>query len=185
MDDQRSGPLVPERELLHMTRLNLDVLGSAVQNEALRSLDLAGDDHGSRLNAMQDDLAGFVCVIEAVIRADSGSSSVHHPEGHAGKGLVLGALDELGCVIEIDGLRVVGVDYQGLRPGVGVNAVAGDCLQLRHDDRAGDAGKDDLAVAVCIIDAVDSMSFGKEFEEARKASNFNGLRLDGSRQAKQ
>ena len=175
-----------------MARLDFDVLGSAVQNEALRSLDLAGDDHGSRLNAMQDDLAGFVCVIEAVIRADSGSSSVHHPEGHAGKRLVLGALDEFpnnqgrgGGIVEIDGLRVVGVDYQGLRPGVGVNAVAGDCLQLRHDDRAGDAGKDDLAVAVCIIDAVDSMSFGKEFEEARKASNFNGLRLDGSRQAKQ
>ncbi|MDE6455660.1 MAG: hypothetical protein K2L38_07140, partial [Dysosmobacter sp.] len=37
----------------------------------------------------------------------------------------------------------------------------------------------------CIIDSVDGMSFGKEFEKVRKASNFNGLRLDGSRQAKQ
>ncbi len=161
LDDQRSGPLVPERELLHMARLNLDVLGGAIKDKPLHGLDLTGDDHGAGFNAMQDDLAGFVGIIEAVIRADSGPGSVYHPEGHAGKRLILGALHKLpnnqrrgGGIVEIDRLRVVGIDNHGLRPGVGVDAVAGDRLQLRYNDSPGDAGEDDLSVAVRVVDAI-------------------------------
>ena len=144
-----------------MARLNLDVLGGAIKDKPLHGLDLTGDDHGAGFNAMQDDLAGFVRVVEAVVRADSGPGAVHYSESHAGKRLVLGALHKFaddkrgrGGIVEIDGLRVVRVDYQGLRPGVGVDAVAGDRLQLRHDDRTGDAGEDDLAVAVRVVDTV-------------------------------
>ena len=39
-------------------------------------------------------------------------------------------------------------------PGVGVDAVAGDRFQLRYHHSPGDAGEDDLAVAVGVVDAI-------------------------------
>ena len=161
LDHQCPSPFVPERELLDAARLDLDVLGCTVQHKALHGLDFPGDDYGAGFNAGQDDLAGFVGVVEAVVRPDSGPGSVYHPEGHAGKRLVLGALDKLpnnqgrgGGIVEIDGLRVVGIHHNGLGPGVGVDAVAGDRLQLRYYHCPGNAGEDDLSVAVRVVDAI-------------------------------
>ena len=161
LDHQCPSPFVPERELLDAARLDLDVLGCAVQHKALHGLYFPDNDHGAGFNAGQDDFPGLVCVVEAIIRADSGPGSVHHPEGHAGKRLVLGALDKFpnnqgrgGGIVEIDGLRVVGIHHNGLGPGVGVDAVAGDRLQLRYYHCPGNAGEDDLSVAVRVVDAI-------------------------------
>ena len=66
-----------------------------------------------------------------------------------------------------------------------VNDITGGGLGLLDYHRAGDAADTDLTLVIGGVEAIDRMSFGKEFEEARKASNFNGLRLDGSRQVKQ
>ncbi len=144
-----------------MARLNLDVLGRSVQHKAFCGFDLSGNHNGAGFNTMQDNLAGFIGIIEAVVRADSGPGSVHHSEGHAGKGLIFGALHELpnyqrrgGRIVEVDGLRIIRIHHQRLRPGIGVDAVAGNRLQLCHHNGAGDAGEDDLAVAVGVVDAI-------------------------------
>ena len=144
-----------------MARLDLDVLGSAIEDVPFHGLDLAGNDHGAGFNARQNNFTGFVSVVEAVIRANSGSGSVHHPEGHAGQRFIFRPLNKFannqgrgGGVVKIDGLGVVGIYHESLGFGVGIDAVAGDALQLRHHDGAGDAREDDLAVAVGVVDPV-------------------------------
>ena len=161
LNDQSPGPLVPERELLHMARLDFDVLRGPIQNETIYSFDLAGNHGGAGFNTCQDNLTGFVGVVEAVIRPDCGPSAVHHPEGHAGQRLILGPLNKFpnnqrcgGGVVKIDSLRIVGIDNHGLRPRVGVDAVAGDRLQFRHHYSADHTGEDDLPVPVGVVDAV-------------------------------
>ena len=66
-----------------------------------------------------------------------------------------------------------------------VDNIAGGGLGLLDHHGPGDTVDADFALIIGGVEAIDRMSFGKEFEEARKASNFNGLRLDGSRQVKQ
>ena len=161
LNDQSASLFIPKGQLLDFPGFNQNVLGRTVKDISLHGFDLSGNHGRTRLNACQDNLAGFIGVVEAVIRPDSGPGSVHHPEGHAGKRFVLGALHELpnnqrgrGSIVKIDGLRIVGVDYHSLRPGVGVDPVTGDRLQLRYNDSPGYAGEDDLPVAVREIDAV-------------------------------
>ena len=88
--------------------------------------------------------------------------------------VILVDLDDLhaanGGVIKVQGLRIVGVDHHGLRARVLVDGVAGDCLNLRHHQCAGDALENDLPVFVGIVQTV-----GADF------SVFVGDELAGSR----
>ena len=95
LDHQRPGPLIPEGELLHTPAHDLDVLGGAVQHEALHGLDLAGNHGGAGFDALQHDLPGLIRVIHPIIRADSSASAVHHLEADAGERFILGAFDKL------------------------------------------------------------------------------------------
>jgi len=98
-------------------------------------------------------------------------------------------------VLEIDLDRLLaenGINFDGLIPVFG-----GEHALVDQGFHKTLVGRDGDRAVFCVnvvplalilpvlIDIIDSMSFGKEFEEARKAGNFNGLRLDGSRQAKQ
>ena len=116
LDNQRSSRFVPEGQLLDVSGLDLDVLRGSVKDIALDSLNLTGNDHGAGFDTCQDDLAGLIGIVEAIVRADSSASAVHYPEGYAGQRLVLRTLDKLaddqrrgGGVVEVDGLGVVGL----------------------------------------------------------------------------
>ena len=94
LNHQRTGPLVPKRQLLDFTALNENILGRSVQHKALHGLDLSGNHRSSGLNAFQDDFTGFIREIHPIVRADSGTGAVHHLEAHAAQRLVFGSLDE-------------------------------------------------------------------------------------------
>ncbi len=94
LNHQRTGPLVPKRQLLDFTALNENILGRSVQHKALHGLDLSGNHRSSGLNAFQDDFTGFICEIHPIVRADSGTGAVHHLEAHTAQRLVFGSLDE-------------------------------------------------------------------------------------------
>lgn len=59
-----------------------------------------------------------------------------------------------GGILKGEGLGVVGVYLDRLAPGVGVQDIAGQGLQLRDNDGPGDAGNDDLSLGVGGIEAV-------------------------------
>ena len=59
-DGEGAVPLVPEGQALHLTALDKDVLGRAIQHESFHSLDLAHLHGGSRFDVAENDLARLV-----------------------------------------------------------------------------------------------------------------------------
>ena len=86
---------VPKGELLHTSALDFDVLGRAIKDIALHSLDFAGDNSGTRLNALQNNFTRFVGVIAAIVRANGSPGTVHYLEAHPAQWLVLSPFNEL------------------------------------------------------------------------------------------
>ena len=87
--------------------------------------------------------------------------------------IVLVDLDNLHAahriVVKVERLGVIRIDHHGLGAGVFFDGVAGDCLNLRHHQCAGDALENDLPVLIRVIQTV-----GADF------SVFVGDKLAGS-----
>ena len=72
--------------------------------------------------------------------------------------VILVDLDDLHAtnrrVVEVESLCVVGIDHHSLRASVFVDGIAGDRLNLRHHNGAGNAGAGDLALLIRPVQAV-------------------------------
>ena len=94
-DNERTLLRVPERERLHLARLDENVLRRSVQNESVDGLDLTHLDRCAGFEAAQNDLTGLVRIIDTIIGADCRAAAVHHAERNAGKRLILRTLNEI------------------------------------------------------------------------------------------
>ena len=92
----RQGALasVPEGQSLDFVGLDEDVLGMPIEHKSVYRLDLAGGDGGTGLQIVQDDLAGFVGVVDAVVGTDRGAVAAGDFERDTRQRLVCRALDE-------------------------------------------------------------------------------------------
>ena len=136
---QSAIPLVPERQILCGTSLDKNILGCPIQNETVHSLDLTGDDGGSRFQAGEDDLARLIRVVHAVIGANGSAAAIDHLEGNASQRLVLRALDVLvddqrGGRLIVKGQAVGNATLDHNGPGRFILDVTDGSLVLGYDD---------------------------------------------------
>lgn len=121
-DDESSGPFVPEGQSLDLAALNQNVLRRPVQDEAIHCFNLSGFHRGSRLDAAEDDLTRFICVVGPIVRAYRRTGAVRDFERDAAQRLVFGSFDELlnnegrsGLVIEDQAVGHAGAYHDILR----------------------------------------------------------------------
>ena len=167
MNDKRSGLFVPEGQLLHGPCFDEDVLGSAIEDVSLHSLDLSGNDGCAGFDALQHNLASFIGVVDSIIRANSGPAAVHNLKGHAGQRLVLSSFDKLaddqrgaGFIVKNQGVSdtaadndvfgrlVLDVACGGLGLGHHIGGVGGQPGDSDCAVRPGGVAPDDPALAV-------------------------------------
>ena len=82
LDDQSTGALVPKRKLLHLAGFYENVLRGSVKNIALHGLDFSGNHGGAGFDAVQNDLAGVISIIDSVIRSDRCAAPINYFEGY-------------------------------------------------------------------------------------------------------
>ncbi len=162
-DDQCSGLLVIEAEVLDLTLLNEDGLGRAVQHHALHSLDLPRGHGDAGGQALDHDAARLVSHIFAVGVANYRAAGVGDQEGHAFQRhiavlrLTQIFFDHEGGgrrIEEAERLRVVAMHHHGLGLGAGVDGVTRDGAHLRHHQRAYHALDGDFPFLIGLIEAV-------------------------------
>ena len=97
---------------------DLDVLGGSVEDVALHGLDFPHLHSGTGLDALQHDLAGVVCIIHPVIRANSRPGTVYNLESHASQGFIGGTFNEFaddeggaGFVVKNQAVRHAGAHH--------------------------------------------------------------------------
>ena len=161
LNDKRTGPLVPKRELLHFTALDENVLGRPIQHEALDRLDLPHLHGGAGFDALQHDLSGLVRVVHAIVRADSSAIAVHDLKGHAGQRLVLGPLDKLadnqrgaGFIVKDQAVGHAGAYHDALGRLIEDVALGGLFLGDDHGGIGGQPGNGDRTVSAGGVDPV-------------------------------
>ena len=134
--------------------------GGGVQDVAIRYLDFLCGNGDTRLQALNDDLAGLISDKLTVTLADRRTAGVGDTESDALQGLSR-ALDILlddqgraGRVIECQRLGIIGIYYNGLCLRARIDAVAGDRLRLRDNESADHAVDLDLSIFVGDVQAV-------------------------------
>ena len=156
MDQDTGDGFVGHRFGRGSTILHGEIDGGIVQLEALACLSL----HGIVAAAFQRH-------IHAAVR--SGGDGVHQTaiadtaDLEGGVGDTLGFVRRIhfhqlqptdGSIVKIEGLCVVGVDYNGLSAGIFVDGVTGDRFFLCHHQCAGDALENDLPIFIGIVQTV-------------------------------
>ena len=94
LDDQSTGALVPKRKLLHLAGFYENVLRGSVKNIALHGLDFSGNHGGAGFDAVQNDLAGVISIIDSVIRSDRCAAPINYFEGYTAQRFVCSPLNE-------------------------------------------------------------------------------------------
>ena len=136
LDDQLSGPFVPEGQVLGIPRLDENALGGAVQYIAVHRLDFTGNDSYSGLQILQNNFTSFIRIINTIVSTNRNASAVHNLESHTGQRFVLGSLnvlldDQSSCGVILKGQVVI----SGTVAGTGSRSRTG--RSGRRDSRTG------------------------------------------------
>ena len=93
LNGQRTFALVPERQLLDFALPNQNILRVPVEDKSVHGLDLPRGDGRTRLQTVQHDFSGLVCVIHTVVGADRRAAAVDQLERDARQRFIRRTLD--------------------------------------------------------------------------------------------
>ena len=159
-NDQAALLLVIEAKCLNLAFLDLDGLGSGIQNESIRCLGLSGGHSGAGNKICDDDASCLIGDELAVALTHHRAAGVGHQESHTldgGRGTLDVFLNDqsgAGGISEMEGLSIIGVDHHSLGLGGRIDGVAGNGLDFRHYQRSYHTVDLNLALLISYIQAV-------------------------------
>ena len=137
-NDQSALRRIIEAQGLYLTGLNLNGLGRSVQHIALHCFDLSGGHRGAGLQIINNNAAILIGNVLSIAGANDRAGTICDQERHA-RQRRCGTLDILfddqcgtGRVGEVESLRIIGVDLDGLGLLCGINAVSRNGCGFGH-----------------------------------------------------